>query len=194
MADDKSHVYSDAEVPARLAAEPVARRGTFAADVGILYQMMTFQLKGDVEVRIDRPGGRFDVTVSGQGDGIANRIESSGVLRDGRWVPLRGSSWFQVRGRESRTQVTYDYERHVIEYHARAETFFLRRLRVVGRNSAPVLMAGGHDRVLDLRPRWRFDRGVVTGAAGGIPSRSRSHEMNVSSNSATAEIDRRSFT
>jgi hypothetical protein len=36
-----------------------------------------------------------------------------------------------VRGRESRTQVTYDYERHVIEYHARAETFFLRRLRVV---------------------------------------------------------------
>jgi hypothetical protein len=117
--------------PARLAAEPIARRGTFAADVGILYQMLTFQLKGDVEVSLDRAGGRFDVTVSGQGDGIANRIESSGVLRGGRWVPLRGSSWFQVRGRESRTQITYDYERHVIEYRARGETFFLRRLRVV---------------------------------------------------------------
>jgi hypothetical protein len=117
--------------PARLAAAPLARRGTFAADVGILYQMLTFQLKGNVQESIDRAGGRYDVTVSGQGDGIANRIESSGVLRGGRWVPLRGASWFQVRGRESRTQVTYDHERHVIEYHARVETFFLRRLRVV---------------------------------------------------------------
>jgi hypothetical protein len=117
--------------PARLAAEPVARRGTFAADVGILYQMLTFQLKGDVQESVDRAGGRYDVTISGQGAGIANRAESTGVLRGGRWVPLRSASWFQVRGRESRTQVTYDYERHVIEYHARAETFFLRRLRVV---------------------------------------------------------------
>jgi hypothetical protein len=117
--------------PARLAAEPVARRGTFTADVGILYQMLTFQLKGDVQESIDRAGGRYDVTVRGEGTGIANRIESSGVLRGGRWVPLRGASWFQVRGRESRTQVTYDHERHVIEYHARGETFFLRRLRVV---------------------------------------------------------------
>ena len=117
--------------PARLASEPVTRRGTFAADVGILYQMLTFQLKGDVQESVDRAGGRYHVTVSGQGDGIANRVESSGVLRGGRWVPLRGASWFQVRGRESRTQVTYDYERHAIEYHGRGETFFRRRLRVV---------------------------------------------------------------
>src|SRR6266850_2586664 len=117
--------------PARLAAEPVARRGTFAADVGILYQMLTFQLKGEVQESVDRAGGRYDVTISGQGAGIANRAESTGVLRGGRWAPLRSVSWFQVRGRESRTQVTYDYERHVIEYHARGETFFLRRLRVV---------------------------------------------------------------
>ena len=117
--------------PVRLAAEPVARKGTFAADVGILYQMLTFHLKGDVQESIDREGGRYEVTISGQGDGIANRIESSGVLRGGRWVPLRSASWFQVRGRDSRTQITYDYERHVIEYHARGETFFLRRLRVV---------------------------------------------------------------
>ena len=133
--------------PARLAAEPVARRGTFAADVGILYQMLTFQLKGEVQESVDRVGGRYDVTVSGQGDGIANRIESSGVLRGGRWVPLRGASWFQVRGRESRTQVTYDYERHVIEYHARGETFFLRRLRVV-------------DDVLPLPPGVRLDDAI----------------------------------
>jgi hypothetical protein len=117
--------------PVRLAAEPMARRGPFAADVGILYQMLTFHVVGEVHESIDRGAGRYEVLVSGQGDGIANRIESSGVLRGGRWVPLRGASWFQVKGRESRTQVTYDHERHVVEYHARAETFLLRRLRVV---------------------------------------------------------------
>jgi hypothetical protein len=114
-----------------LGAEPAARRGTFAADVAILYSLLTFRLEGGVEESIDRTAGRYEVRVSGQGDGIANRIESSGILREGRWVPLRGASWFQVRGRESRTQVSYDYQRHVVEYHARGETFFLRRLRVV---------------------------------------------------------------
>ncbi|HEU4368899.1 MAG TPA: hypothetical protein VFV05_11820 [Methylomirabilota bacterium] len=93
--------------------------------------MLTFHLEGTVEERIDRGAGRYEVRVSGQGEGIANRIESNGMLRDGRWVPLRGASWFQVRGRESRTQVTYDYGRRVVEYHARGETFFLRKLRVV---------------------------------------------------------------
>jgi hypothetical protein len=118
-------------IPARLAAEPIGRRSAFAADVGILYQMLTFQLKGDVQENIDQAAGRYDVRVNGQGDGIANRIESRGVLRDGRWTPLRGESWFQVRGRESRVQVTYDYERRLVEYHARGETFIMRRLRVV---------------------------------------------------------------
>jgi hypothetical protein len=118
-------------LPPRLAAQPLARHSAFVADVGILYQMLTFRLEGDVQESIDRVGGRYDVRVSGQGDGIANRIESSGVLRDGRWAPMRGESWFQVRGRESRVQVTYDYERRTVEYHARGETFILRRLRVV---------------------------------------------------------------
>ena len=117
--------------PGRLGAEPVARRGTFAADVAILYQMLTFRLTGEVQERVDRAAGRYDVRLSGQGDGIANRIESSGILSGGRWMPLRGASWFQVRGRESRLQIVYDYDRRVAEYHARGETFFRRRLRVV---------------------------------------------------------------
>jgi hypothetical protein len=114
-----------------LGAEPAVRRGGLAADVGILYSLLTFRLEGGVEESIDRTAGRYEVRVSGQGEGIANRIESSGMLRGGRWMPLRGASWFQVRGRESRTQVSYDYEHHIVEYHARGETFFLRRLRVV---------------------------------------------------------------
>ena len=113
------------------AAEGAVRRGTFAADVGILYSLLTFRLEGEVEETVDREAGRYQVRVSGQGEGIANRVESSGMLRNGRWAPLRGASWFQVRGRESRTEVTYHYARRMVEYHARGETFFLRKLRVV---------------------------------------------------------------
>jgi hypothetical protein len=69
--------------------------------------------------------------VRGQGDGIASRIESAGIWREGRWWPLRSASWFQVSGRESRVQVSYDYGRRLLEYHARGETFLMRRLRIV---------------------------------------------------------------
>jgi hypothetical protein len=93
--------------------------------------MLTFQLKGEVDESIDRGAGRYEVRVQGQGDGIANRIESSGMMRAGRWMPLRSASWFQVRGRESSVQVTYDYEGRLVEYHARGETFIMRRVRVV---------------------------------------------------------------
>jgi hypothetical protein len=79
---------------------------------------------------IDRPGGRYDVAIAGEGDGIANRIESAGILRQGRWAPLRTRSFFSVKGRESRSDITYDYARRTVEYHFRGETFFLRRLRL----------------------------------------------------------------
>ena len=118
-------------IPSWLAAEPLARRGPYTADVGILYSLFTFHLEGALEEAIDRGAGRYQIQVTGQGDGIANRIESSGELRDGRWVPLRGASWFSVRGRESRVRIVYDYDRKQVEYHARGETFFLRRVRVV---------------------------------------------------------------
>lgn len=117
--------------PVSLRAEIVSRRGRFAADVGILHSMMSFHLEGGVEESIDREAGRYTVHVSGQGSGIANRIESRGVWREGRWAPLETASWFQVWGRESRTRIAYDYERRAVEYHARGETFFLRKLRVV---------------------------------------------------------------
>lgn len=117
--------------PGRLGAAPATRRGTFAAEVGILYQMLTFRLSGDVQEIVDRGAGRYEVRIDGQGDAIENRIQSSGVLRAGRWAPLRSESWFHVRGRDSRTRVVYDYDRGVVEYHARGETFLLRRLRVV---------------------------------------------------------------
>jgi hypothetical protein len=133
--------------PTGSSGEPIARLGTFAAEIGVLYQMLTFQLAGDVQEHVNRSAGRYDVRLTGQGDGIANRTESSGVLRDGRWRPLRGVSWFQVRGRESRLEIGYDYDRRVVEYHARGETFFRRRLRVV-------------DDVVALPPGMAVDDGI----------------------------------
>ena len=112
-------------------AEPVVRRGRYAADVGILYDMLTFHVEGSIEESVDKGAGEYKVLISGSGTSIANRLESGGVLREGRWVPLRSRSWFDVRGRQSRTEVDYDHGRRRIEYHARSETFFLRRQRVV---------------------------------------------------------------
>jgi hypothetical protein len=115
----------------RAAGEITARKGSYAADVGILYDLLTLHLDGTIDQAVDRAGGRYRIIVSGSGAGIANRIESEGALREGRWAPLRSASWFEVRGRESSTRIQYDYEGGSIEYHARAETFFRRRLRTV---------------------------------------------------------------
>jgi len=117
--------------PARLSAEPGVRRNTYAVDIAILYHMLTFHLEGSFDERVDRGAGRYEVRGAGQGSGIANRLESSGVLRNGRWAPVRGAFWFTLHGRESQTQIVYDDDGRRIEYHARGETFFLRRVRVV---------------------------------------------------------------
>ena len=110
------------------AVEP--RKGGYAADVGILYRVFSLHLTGTMDEAVDRALGRYDVTISGEGSRIANRIESHGVLRDGRWAPTRTASWFQVVGRESRTELVFDYAARTAEYHYRGETFLLRRLRV----------------------------------------------------------------
>ncbi|MBI1735108.1 MAG: hypothetical protein HYR51_08045 [Candidatus Rokubacteria bacterium] len=69
--------------------------------------------------------------MNGEGDGVVSRIESTGHVRDGRWTPERATSWFLVRGRESRSEIVYDWAARKIHYRFRGETFFLRRLRVV---------------------------------------------------------------
>jgi hypothetical protein len=111
-------------------AEPEARRATYAADIGILYGVLSFHLDGTLTEVVDRAAGRYDVKIVGEGDGIANRIESRGVLRDGRWTPRETHSFFSVKGRESRSDIAYDLTRRTIAYHFRGETFFLRKLRV----------------------------------------------------------------
>lgn len=107
------------------------RQEAFQVDVGLMYDVLRFRLDGTVRERVDRVAGRYEVEIVGQGEGIANRIECSGVLRAGRWAPVRTATWVRVKGRDSRTEARYDHDRGSIEYEARGETFLLRRLRVV---------------------------------------------------------------
>ena len=115
-------------MPAWAAVE--SRKGDYAADVAILYRLFSLRLSGTIDEVVDRAAGRYDVTIIGEGTSIANRIECHGVLREGRWCPTKSTSWFQVVGREARTDLTYDWTARTAEYHYRGETFLLRRLRV----------------------------------------------------------------
>src|SRR5213594_4618787 len=116
---------------ARAQAAVEAHRAPYGVDVSLLYGALSYRVEGTLTETIDRPSGRYDVTIAGEGDGIANRIESVGILRQGRWAPLRSRSFFSVKGRESRSDITYDYAARQVDYHFKGETFFLRRLRVV---------------------------------------------------------------
>lgn len=124
-------LLSAAAAPWTSAAAAVeGRKGDFAADVSILYRMFSLKLQGTIDEAVDRAGGRYDVRIVGEGGRIANRIECHGQLRDGRWRPVRSTSWFQVVGREARTELTYDWNAGTAAYRYRGETFLMRRLRV----------------------------------------------------------------
>jgi hypothetical protein len=124
-------LLSAAAAPWTSAAAAVeGRQGDYAADVSILYRMFSLKLQGTIEEAVDRAAGRYEVRIVGEGGRIANRIECHGRLRDGRWCPVRSTSWFQVVGREARTDLTYDWEAGTAAYRYRGETFILRRVRV----------------------------------------------------------------
>lgn len=114
----------------RALAATELRRAEYVVDVGVLYDVMSFRLAGTVEESVDRGKGRYEVKFAGEGKQIANLVESRGMLRGGRWAPSHATSLFQVAGRESRSEINYDYERRTIDYHYRGETFLLRRRRV----------------------------------------------------------------
>ena len=115
----------------RLAAQPTGRRGTFAAEFGVLYGVLSYHVKGEIEESVDREAGRCVVRLTGEGSGVTNRNEMHAEFREGRWAPLRSESKFEIQGREGWTRIKYDYDRRRVEYQARTETFFMRRLRVV---------------------------------------------------------------
>src|SRR5262245_39620664 len=116
---------------ARALADVEGHSAPYRVEVSLLYGALTYRIDETLAESIDRAASLYEVTMTGEGDGIANRIESTGALHQGRWAPLRSKSFFSVKGRESRADVTYDYAARQAEYHFKGETFFLRRLRVV---------------------------------------------------------------
>jgi hypothetical protein len=117
--------------PPRALATVAETQSTYQLDLGLLYDMLRFRLTGTIAESVDRAGGRCVLGLRGEGDGIENRSDSVGVLRDGRWAPLRSSLRVVVLGRESHLDVTYDHDARLIRYRGRGETFLLRRLRLV---------------------------------------------------------------
>jgi hypothetical protein len=126
------------------AADSQSRRIGYEAEVAAFYAALHFRLTGVIDERVDRVGGHYAVTYEGEGSRLASRGETTGMLRDGRWLPLRTRSWVHIAGREGHLDVGYDYERRLVHYRARSETFFLGRLRVV-------------DDTLPLPPRVHID-------------------------------------
>ena len=110
--------------------DTTSRQSPFVVDAGLLYGMIGLHLDGTLNESVDRGAGTYAVTLGGEGAGMTIRIQSRGTLQQRRWTPLEAHSLFIVRGRQTRSDTTYDWVRRTIEYHYRAETFFLRRLRV----------------------------------------------------------------
>ena len=118
-------------VAPRLSRADLASRSiTYHADIGILFNLFTLSLDGKVDEQVDRGAGRYRVLIAGEGSRITNRIESVGVIRERRFVPTLTASFFSVRGRESRTHISYDYDRKLIHYRQTSQTFFLGRERL----------------------------------------------------------------
>jgi hypothetical protein len=115
----------------RAFGEGDGRRTTYAADASLLYGALRYRVAGNIDERVDRATGRYEVRMEGQGTSFSNGAEASGVMRAGRWAPLQGRSWVKVAGREGRAEVAYDYDRQVVQYRSRSETFFLGRVRVI---------------------------------------------------------------
>jgi hypothetical protein len=103
----------------------------YEADLGVLFNLLTFSLSGTLVQEVDRPSGRYRVTVNGKGLGITAGTESVGVIRDGRFMPTETRGYHVVRGRENRVTLTYDYEHGLVEYHSLGYTLLLGRRRQV---------------------------------------------------------------
>lgn len=117
-------------LPREVRASALTRTATFyTVDATVFFGLFRYRMDGLLEQRIDRITGTYGLVASGTGEGIAHRIESSGVIRDGRFWPTATRGSFLVRGRESRVTIDYDYDRLRAEYHHLSHTFVLGRRR-----------------------------------------------------------------
>jgi len=116
-------------VPAALSGAPQPQG--FTVDVGILFDMINFALKGTVTRDIDEGAGRYRITLDGEGDKISLHTEANGMIRQGRFMPVQLHSTSTIRGRDGRLDLLYDHDKGTVEYHSVGHTFFLGRRRQV---------------------------------------------------------------
>ena len=114
-----------------LAAGPTRQAFDYSVDVGVLFDLITFAVKGSIVSQIDQAAGRYRVSMNGEGTGISLHTEATGVIREGRFTPVESHSRNTIRERESRLDLLYDHDRGSVEYHAVMHTFFLGRRRQV---------------------------------------------------------------
>ena len=103
----------------------------FTVDVGILFDMISFALKGTVTRDIDEAAGRYRITLDGEGNKISLHTKANGVIRQDRFMPVQLHSTSTIRGRDGTLDLLYDHDKGTVEYHSVAYTFFLGRRRQV---------------------------------------------------------------
>jgi hypothetical protein len=103
----------------------------YSVNVGVLFNLITFALKGTVVKEINHAAGRYRISMNGEGDSISLHTEASGMIRQGRFMPLEIHSQSTIRARESRLDMIYDHDRGTVEYHSVMHTFLLGRRRQV---------------------------------------------------------------
>jgi len=116
---------------AALAAAPATQVFDYSVNVGVLFNLLTFALKGTVVKEIDLAAGRYRVSVNGEGDSISLHTDARGMIRQGRFMPVETHSQSIIRGRESRLDMLYDHGSGTVEYHSVMHTFLLGRRRQV---------------------------------------------------------------
>jgi hypothetical protein len=117
--------------PPRWASSAVdSRKDAFTARATLLWGLLRFEESGVIHQAIDRAAGRYEIRITGRGREMTSEIESTGVLREGRWAPVRFQDRFVIYGRESRLEITFDHARRLVQYRGRSETFLRRRIRV----------------------------------------------------------------
>lgn len=119
-------------LPRQVSADrPTRKTFSYQADVGVLFDLLTYHVTGTVTEDIDYAASRYRVVLTGEGTGVTQRTELNGIIRAGRFLPLESLSTGAVRGREHRSSVKYDYERGAIEFHSLSYTLILGRRRQV---------------------------------------------------------------
>ena len=104
---------------------------SYQADIGVLFDLLTYHVAGTMTEDVDYPASRYRVVLAGEGTGVTLRTEANGIIRAGRFLPLESLSVGTLRGREHRSSVKYDYEHGTVEFHSVGYTLFLGRRRQV---------------------------------------------------------------